>query len=459
MGGLACRDAEAKIDVMCPPAFRSSLVSVCLAALFLFVAGLSPAPAAEVAAQWPWWRGPLGNGVSPDGDPPVRWSEGENLRFKVAIDGDGLSTPVVWGDRIFVLSAVALDGAGESAATDESGVPLVKQRLLVTAYDRHDGSVEWQRVAVERVPHESHHLESGWATASPVTDGEHLYAHFGSAGTFAYTVDGDLVWKVDLGDMATRLGYGEGSSPALGEDTLVINWDNEGDSFVVALDKRTGKERWRRERPGELTSWSTPLIVPHEGRVHVIIAAHGRTRGYDIRDGAELWSVSGLGMNVIPTPIYDRGMLYLASGKRDSPRMLAVDLRGARGDIDGTGAVRWTLDRDTPYVSTPLLYRGQLYFFKHVSSFFTSVDAATGEKLFTERLSLGNVFASPVGAAGRVYLTGRGGRSLVLEPGPTLKILAENQLDDGFDASPVIVGGDLYLRGRHFLYAVARDAN
>ena len=189
------------------------------------------------------------------------------------------------------------------------------QRFQVTAYDRRDGSVAWRRVAVERVPHEGHHEESGWATASPVTDGERLYAHFGSAGTFAYTLDGELVWKVDLGDMTTRLGYGEGSSPALWGDTLVVNWDHEGASFVVALDARTGQERWRKDRPGELTSWSTPLIHEHEGRVQVIVAAGGRTRGYDIRTGEVLWSLSGLGMNAIPTPVLDAGILYLASGK------------------------------------------------------------------------------------------------------------------------------------------------
>jgi outer membrane protein assembly factor BamB len=190
--------------------------------------------------------------------------------------------------------------------------------------------------------------------------------------------------------------------------------------------------------------------------VHAIVAAGGRTRAYDLQTGEVLWSVSGLGMNVIPTPIYDAGTLYLASGKRDSPRMLAVDLRGARGDLDGTDAVLWTRDRDMPYVSTPLLYRGQLYFFKHVRSILTSVDATTGETLFSERVHLGNVFASPVAAAGRIYLLGREGKALVLDSGPTLEILAENQLDDRFGASPVIIGGDLYLRGRRFLYAVAR---
>ena len=412
------------------------------------------AAGAEGVAEWPWWRGPLGNGVSPDGDPPVRWSEKQNVRFKLALDGDGLATPVVWGDRIFVLSARSVDTGKGAPATAPDGVPLAKQRYLVTAYDRHDGSVEWQRVAIERVPHESRHQESGWATASPVTDGERIYAHFGSAGTFAYTLAGELVWKVDLGDMTTRLGYGEGSSPALWGDTLVVNWDHEGDSFVVALDKRSGAERWRKQRPGELTSWSTPLIREHEGRAQVIVAAGGRTRGYDLRSGEVLWSLSGLGMNAIPTPTYDAGILYLASGKRDSPRMLGGDLRGAKGDLDGSSAVLWTRDRDTPYVSTPLLYRGQLYFFKHVLALLTSVDAATGALRFSERVGLGNVFASPVAAAGRIYLLDRDGKALVLASGPKLEVLAENQLDDGFDASPVVVGRDLYLRGRRFLYAV-----
>jgi outer membrane protein assembly factor BamB len=413
----------------------------------LFLAFATQAPGAGPAGkpEWPWWRGPLGNGVSPDGDPPLRWSETENVRFKVAIEGDGLATPVVHAERIYVLSAKALEGSAKNAT----------QRFLVTAFDRRDGSVKWQRVAVERVPHEGHHQESGWATASPITDGERLYAHFGSAGTFAYSLEGELLWKVDLGDMATRLEYGEGSSPALFGDTLIVNWDQEGESFVVALDARTGKERWRKSRPGELTSWSTPLIVDREGRAQAIIAAGGRTRAYDVRNGDLLWSLSGLGMNAIPTPIHDGGILYLASGKKDSPRMLAVDLRGAKGDLDGGPAVLWTRDRDTPYVSSPLLYRGQIYFFKHVTSVLTAVDAATGSTRFTERLDIGDVFASPVAAAGRIYVVGRSGKSLVIAPGAKLEILAANQLEDGFDASPVVVGRDLYLRGRRFLYALS----
>ena len=278
------------------------------AALVMALAALSPAADTGGTAGWPWWRGPLGNGVSPDGDPPLRWSERENVRFKVPIDGRRpRHADRVGRSDLRALGPLARRAEGARPAPDRSGTPLARQRFLVTAYDRHDGSVEWQRVAVERVPHEGHHLESSWATASPVTDGERVYAHFGSAGTYAYTLEGELVWKVDLGDMTTRLGYGEGSSPALWGDTLVVNWDHEGDSFVVALDKRTGKERWRKDRPGELTSWSTPLIREHEGRVHVIVAGAERTRSYDIRNGEVLWSVSGLGMNVIPTPDLRRG--------------------------------------------------------------------------------------------------------------------------------------------------------
>jgi outer membrane protein assembly factor BamB len=161
---------------------------------------------------------------------------------------------------------------------------------------------------------------------------------------------------------------------------------------------------------------------------------------------------------VIPTPIYDSGTLYLASGKRDGNMIQVVDLSGASGDLDGSDALLWSRDRDTPYVSTPLLYRGQLYFFKHVRSILTSVDAATGETLFSERLDLGNVFASPVAASGRIYLLGQNGKALVLRPGPTLEVIAENELDDDFGASPAIIGEDLYLRGRRFLYALSRSA-
>jgi outer membrane protein assembly factor BamB len=427
-----------------------------------------PAQAADAPSGWPSWRGPLGTGVSPDGDPPLEWSEERNVRFKVEIDGDGLASPVVSGDSIFVLSSQALDpeayAHSKQAATESSErrewppkVAPVAERFLVTAFSRVDGSVLWQRTASEHVPHESHYPDTSWACGSPVTDGERVYAHFGSNGTYAFSLEGELLWDVDLGDMTTRNGFGEGTTPALAGGALIINWDHEGDSFIVALDKRTGEELWRKPRPGELTSWATPAVIEHDGRTQVVVAAAGRTRSYDPADGSELWSLSGLGTNVIPTPTHEAGVVYLASGKRDSNMLQAVRLDGASGKLEGSGAVLWTRAKDTPYVATPLLYRGQLYFFKHVSSILSAVDAASGEAYYTQRLKgFGNVYASPVAASGRVYLFGRGGESLVLRHGPEFEVLAENSLDDGFDASPAIVGDEMYLRGRRFLYAISR---
>ena len=428
----------------------------------------SLAGADDGAGAWPQWRGPLGNGVSPDGDPPIHWSEDRDIRFKVEIAGDGLASPIVWKDQIFIMSSLALDDeayAKSKQAAQEvverrewpPKVHPVPQRFLLTSYSRTDGSVLWKRVAAEHVPHESHYLDTSWACGSPVTDGDRVYAHFGSNGTYAFTMDGQLVWQVDLGDMTTRRGFGEGASPALYGDMLIINWDHEGESFVVALDKHTGEELWRAGRPGEVTSWATPLVVEQGNDRQVVIPATGKSRGYDLETGKELWSLAGLGINVIPTPVYADGVVYLASGKSDGNMIQAVDLRRASGALEGSDSVVWTRDRDTPYVATPLLYGDQLYFVKRFKSVFISVDAATGEEHFAERLpGIQNVYASPVAASGRIYVIGREGEAVVLKHGKTFEVLAENSLDDGFDASPAIVGDVMYLRGRRHLYAIAR---
>ncbi len=439
-------------------------------ALFLGVAiAASIAGADEAASGWPQWRGPLGNGVSPDGDPPIHWGEDHNVRFKVEIEGDGLASPIVWDDKIIILSSVAADD-GSSAEPQRPAQEVVarlewpprahpiRQRFLVTAYSREDGSILWKRTAAEQVPHESHYLDTSWACGSPITDGERVYAHFGSNGTYAFTMEGEPVWEIDLGDMTTRLGFGEGGSPTLYGDMLVVNWDHEGESFVVAVDKRTGKELWRTPRPSEATSWATPLVVEWQGGTpQVVIPATGRSRGYDLATGEELWSLAGLGINVVPTPTHNEGIVYLASGEGDGNMIQAVDLRGASGVLDGSQAVLWTRDRDTPYVATPLLYGDQLYFVKRFKSLFLSVDAATGEEHFAERLpGLQNIYASPVAASGRIYVIGREGEAVVLRHGTSFEVLAENSLDDSFDASPAIVGDVMYLRGRRYLYAIAR---
>lgn len=437
---------------------KKALLTAALCAL------VTSLPLAADESGWPQWRGPQADGTSPDGDPPTVWNEEENVRWKVQVPGEGSSSPIVWKDRVYLLTAVPMETPGEPPAEPEGerrgpprGVQPVKQRFVVLALSRRDGSVVWERTAIEAVPAEGHHPDGTWASASPVTDGEALYAHFGSQGLYAYDLEGKLLWQRDLGDMQTRLGFGEGSSPALWGKTLVVNWDHEGDSFLVALDKRTGEELWRRDR-GESTTWATPLVVDVDGKPQVVVPATGASRGYDLATGELLWQLAGLTPNVIPSPVEDGGLVILMSGFRGNA-VQAVRLSGARGDLAGSNAVVWTHDRDTPYVPSPLLYEDKLYFLKSNSAILTCMDARTGEVLYSEQrlAGLDNVYASIVGAAGRVYVTGRNGTTLVLRHGTEPEVLATNTLDDGFDASPAIAGRELYLRGRSHLYALAQD--
>ena len=421
---------------------------------------------AQALSGWSQWRGPLATGESPDADPPIHWSETENVRFKVEIPGNSLSSPVVWGDAIFLMSAVSLDEeafelerAKAQKVKDDGDWPPdvapVRQRFIVQARSRHDGSLLWERTAREAVPHESHYLDSSWSAASPIVDGERVYAHFGSNGTYAYDLDGELLWTVDLGDMTVRRGFGEGSSPALHGDALVINWDHEGESFLVALDKATGEELWRTERPGEVSSWTTPLVVERPEGDQIVISSTGYSRGYDFETGTEIWRLSGMTVNDIPTPVHRDGIVYLASGYRGN-MLQAVDLARAKGDLEGTDAVRWQYERDTPYVASVLVVEDQLYFIKHLRNIFSSLDAETGEHHYTTRLpGIRNVYASPISAAGRIYVFDRGGAAVVLEHGKEFKVLAQNELDDGIDATPALVGNEMYVRGRRYLYAIS----
>lgn len=438
-----------------------------LLATFLWI---PTALADEAETWWPRWRGPLANGVAPHANPPVTWSEEKNIRFKVAVAGRSLATPIVWDDKIFLVSTLAADKAAYEASQKAAAEKLerqewppsvdpVKQRFIIQARSRKDGSLLWERTAAEAVPHESHYIDSSWASASPVTDGKRLFSHFGSNGLFAYTTDGKKLWQVDLGDMTTRNGFGEGSSPALDGDTLVVNWDHEGDSFITALHANTGEEIWRTPRPEEVTSWATPLIVEHGGRKQVIVPATGKSRGYDLETGKEIWSLGGMTVNTIPSPVHRQGTVYLTSGYRGN-MLQAVSLAKARGDLEGTEAVLWSHDRHTPYVPSTLLYDDKLYFLKHFRNILSCLDAETGAVLYTEKRLEGitNVYASPVGAAGRIYIVARDGKAIVLAHGAEYKVLATNELDDRFDSSPAIAGDEIYLRGHKYLYAIAAPA-
>jgi outer membrane protein assembly factor BamB len=454
---------------------------------FPLIAAVLPALAADPAAQWPAWRGPLATGVAPKADPPVEFGEEKNVQWKAAVPGKGSSTPVIWGDQVFILAAIPLEtntppdapaaaappperppgGPGGPGAPGGPGgrrrgpggggmseTPGGRQQFVVLSYDRATGRERWRTAVREQVPHEGHHRDHGFASASPVTDGQTLIAHFGSFGTYGLDLEGKKLWEADLGDMRTRNSFGEGSSPALDGETVVILWDHEGEDFIVALDKTTGQERWRQKRD-EPTGWSTPVIVEHGGKKQVIVNGTGRVRGYDLATGAPLWEAAGQTVNAIPTPVVAGDVAYVTSGFRGSA-IQAIRL-GRTGDLTGTDAIVWSQDRQTPYVPSPLLHGGLIYLFSGNNAMLSILDAKDGRRhVEAERLDgLTGVYASPVGAQDRVYLAGRDGGVLVLKRGPQVEVLAKNKFADGFDASPAAVGNQLFLRGREHMYALA----
>jgi outer membrane protein assembly factor BamB len=420
---------------------------------------------------WPKWRGPLMNGVAPKADPPAAWSEDSNVRWKFSIPGFGASTPIVWENQVFLLTAVKKEqpeGAAAPAPAPagnepanrpqrggrrNSQTPTEPYQFMILSVDRQTGGELWRATLREEIPHEGHHQDHGYASSSPVTDGENLYVNYGSRGLYCLGLDGKVKWEKDLGDMRTRNGFGEGTSPALHGNVLVVNWDHEGDDFIVALDKRDGRELWRRDR-NEPTTWTTPLVIEHEGKTHVVVSGTERIRAYDLQTGEELWQCGGMTVNVIPTPVHGFGMVYPISGFNGAA-LLAIKV-GHNGDLTDTDAIAWKHNRNTPYVPSPLLYGERLYFCRGNNAILSTLNAKTGEVLVdAERIpGMFGVYASPLGARGRVYLVGRDGKSVVFKDGDKLEILATNELDDRFDASPAAVGKQLFLRGHKSLYCI-----
>ncbi|MFT5049304.1 MAG: outer membrane protein assembly factor BamB [Chlamydiales bacterium] len=415
-----------------------------------------------LAQQWSQWRGPQGTGVAPEANPPLEWSESENLRWKVSLPGKGHSTPVIHGERVFVTAAMAIGDALPPLAELDPGAhdndPVTHaRRFLLTALARKDGEVLWQRTLAETLPHAAVHSTGSYASASPVTDGHAVFAFFGSYGLFAIDVDGAPLWEVDLGKMRVKHDHGEGSSPALHGETLVVNWDHEGESFVAAFDKQTGEERWRKPRPS-VTSWSTPLVVVHDDKPQVIVSGSGRVSSYALDDGEPLWECGGLSRNVVASPVAGDGMVYLASSY-EKQVMLGIALEGAQGDISDKDNVVWVRRKSTPYVPSPLLYGDALYILHHYQGTLSRLIARSGEEpQRAQRLpGIRNVYASPVGAAGRVYITDLDGTTLVLSHEAQPRVLAQNHLDDSFSASAAMAGDELYLRGERFLYCIAEQ--
>lgn len=436
-------------------------LAVCLLLTLPLVAKETPSPA-RVDDSWAQWRGPLATGAAPRADPPVEWSEKKNVRWKVALPGRGHSTPIVWGDRVFVTAAVPFGEAfpprNDTAPGAHDNSPVTQRhRFVVLALSRADGRILWSRPVHEEIPHEGVHYSGTYASSSPVTDGENVFASFGSRGLFAIGVDGEVLWKKQLGKMRTKHGHGEGSSPVLHGQTLVVNWDHEGASFLVAFNKRSGKELWRVQRK-EVTSWATPIVVEHDGRPQLIVSGTDRVRGYDLATANVVWECGGLSHNVVASPVAADGMVFVGSSY-EKRAMIAIRFEGARGDITRTDRVAWTRRQRTPYVPSPLLYGDSLYYLRHYQGILSRIDAKTGkERLGPFRLdAIYDVYASPVAAAGRVYITDRRGMTMVLSHDDEPRIVARNQLDDSFSASAALVGRELFLRGERYLYCLAES--
>jgi outer membrane protein assembly factor BamB len=410
-------------------------------------------------AQWGQWRGPLATGAAPKADPPVEWSETKNIRWKTKLPGLGHSSPVVWGSLVFVTTAEMTGAKKPFTGVTPDGAhnnmnPLFDYQFAVMAIDQQTGAVVWRRTVATRQPHESTHESATWASNSPVTDGEHVLSFFGSNGLYCLDTGGRLLWSRDLGDMQVKHGHGEGASPLLHDETVVVNWDHEGASVIVALAKRTGEELWRQPRD-EVTSWATPIVVTHDDQAQVVVSGTRRVRGYDLKTGAVIWEAGGLPGNIVASPVGADGMVF-AAGSYEKQTLLAIRLTGAKGELTGTQQIAWQKNRSTPYVPSPLLYDGWLYYLRHYQGVLSRVNAKTGDEPSGPfRLgSVFNIYSSPVAAAGRIYVTDRNGKTLVMSNDAEPKALTLNKLDDRFSASAALVGDAIFLRGEKFLYCI-----
>jgi outer membrane protein assembly factor BamB len=430
-----------------------SLVPISLVAIAI---PLSSPAEGDADHNWPQWRGPLATGEAPLADPPVKWTETTNIRWKKPMTGEGDSTPIIWGDHVFILSAMGT-GKKSDKPGGEAGPGEIYQ-FLVTCYNRANGEVMWQKTAREEAPHEGRQDNNTFASASPVTDGKLVFAYFGSRGLHCYDMDGNFRWKKDFGKMKTRGGFGEGASPALSGNTIVVNWDTEGEDFIVALNKDTGDQLWRVPRD-EATGWSTPLIIDFDGKKEVIVNATKKVRAYDLANGHEIWACSGQTMNAIPSPVATGDMVYLTSGFRGSA-LQAIHL-GRTGELTGTDSIVWSHNQGTPYVPSPLLTDNLLYVLQGTDAILSCFNAKTGEQfLDRERLAdIHSVYASPVSAKDRVYVLSREGVCVVLRKGPKMEVLAVNKLDGGsghVDASMALVDKEIFIRTPKFLYCVGQ---
>jgi outer membrane protein assembly factor BamB len=427
----------------------------------------------DAAGSWPSFRGPHASGVAEGQNLPDEWNPktGTNILWRTAIPGLAHSSPVVWGNTVFLTSAISSDPKanfrpglyGDGDASKDHTV----HRWVIYAIDKTTGKIGWERVAYQGEPLEKRHIKATYANSTPATDGRIVVAWFGSQGVYAYDVKGTFLWKVDLGridlgayDIPT-FEWGSASSPIIWNDLVILQCDNQTDSFILALDAKSGKTVWKTERD-EIPSWGTPTIATTSKGVELIANASNFIRGYDPKTGKELWRLGGSSKITAPTPIYADDILVVASG-RGPERPIFVIKAGAKGDLtlpDGktsNEAVLWSKTGRGSYMPTPLIYKGVLYVLAN-NGLFDAYDLKTGEELYRQRLpTVGSGFsASPVAADGKIYLSNEDGEMLVINAGPKFAHVATNSMGELLMATPAISEGVMYVRSSSSLFAIGR---
>ncbi len=429
--------------------------------------------AGKIAGSWPSFRGPQASGIAEGQNLPDSWNgkTGENILWRMPIPGLAHSSPIVWGNRIFVTTAISsndkatfrpgLYGDGD-ASEDRS-----RHRWIIYAIDKNDGKIIWERIAFEGEPVDKRHIKSTYASSTPVTDGRIVVAWFGSQGVYACDINGNFLWKVDLGRLnigaydIPSYEWGHASSPIIWNDLVILQSDNQADSFILALNAATGETVWKTDRD-ELPSWGTPTVAMAPSGPELVTNASNFIRGNDPRNGKELWRLGGSSKITAPTPLFSDGVIVVASG-RAPERPIFVIRPGARGDLtlpageSSSKAIAWSRTGRGSYMPTPLIYKGILYVLAN-NGVFDAYDLKTGEELYRQRLpNVGSGFsASPVAADGRIYLSSEDGEILVIEAGPKFSHLATNPMGELLMATPALSDGVMYVRSAAGLFAIKR---
>lgn len=429
-------------------------------------------PSREITklGNWPQFRGAYASGVADGQHLPDEWDakSGKNIRWKVKVPGLAHASPIVWGDKLFVTSAISsladakikpgLYGDGD-ASEDHTD-----HKFMVYCIDKKTGKTIWERLAYEGVPRSKRHIKATYNNCSPVTDGKHVIAHFGAEGMYAYDMDGKLLWKKDLGDLNVgaydlpEYEWGPASSPIIYDGLVIVQCDTSEADFVLACDVDTGKTIWKTER-NEFPSWGTPTVYPGK-RAELILNASNFIMGYDPKTGKELWRLGDSSNITAPTPVFDGDLIAVCSGRRPTSPIFVIRA-GASGDItlpkgkDSAGAVVWHLTKRGPYMPTPVIYKNRLYVLQN-QGFLSSYVLDTGEKKLRVRVPHGGAgfSASPVAADDRIYLAGEDGVVFVVKAADEFDLISQNDMGEVLMATPALSEGTMYIRGEYHLFAV-----